>query len=51
MSDEEQVDYVPPAPPPVADPAMYHGILGEIVHAADPTTEADPTCDGNGRGS
>lgn len=36
---------VPPAPPvtpPSARPAMYHGILGEIVHTADPTTEADP---------
>lgn len=33
---------VPPAPPPVADTAMYHGLLGEIVTAADPTTEADP---------
>lgn len=42
MSDEEQVDYAPPAPPPVAAAAMYHGILGEIVHTADPTTEADP---------
>lgn len=33
---------IPPAPPPSARPAMYHGILGEIVHIADPTTEADP---------
>lgn len=28
--------------PPVADPAMFCGVLGEIVTAADPTTEADP---------
>jgi hypothetical protein len=27
---------------PSADPAMYTGILGEIVAAAAPTTEADP---------
>ena len=29
-------------PPPVADPAMYRGILGEITAEAAPTTEADP---------
>jgi hypothetical protein len=29
-------------PPPSADPAMFYGILGDLVHAADPTTEADP---------
>ena len=29
-------------PPPVADPAMYQGILGDITVAAAPTTEADP---------
>lgn len=28
--------------PPAADPAMFYGILGEIVHTADPATEADP---------
>lgn len=28
--------------PPVADRQMYAGVLGEIVRAADPTTEADP---------
>ncbi|WP_432051119.1 hypothetical protein [Verrucosispora sp. NA02020] len=33
---------VPPAAVPVADTAMYHGLLGEIVNAAHPTTEADP---------
>jgi hypothetical protein len=27
---------------PTADPAMYHGLLGEIVAAASPSTEADP---------
>lgn len=32
----------PPAAPPVATPAMYHGLLGEIVGAADSSTEADP---------
>lgn len=32
----------PPAPPPSASPDLYHGILGEIVNAADPSTEADP---------
>jgi len=37
-----RADDPPPAPPPSAQQAMYHGILGEIVHAADPTTEADP---------
>jgi hypothetical protein len=31
-----------PAPPPAAQSAMFHGILGDLVHAADPTTEADP---------
>jgi hypothetical protein len=31
-----------PAPPPSADPAMFRGILGDLAHAADPTTEADP---------
>jgi hypothetical protein len=36
----ETID-VPPAPP-AADPTMYHGVLGELVEAADPTTEADP---------
>ena len=29
-------------PPPVADPAMYRGILAGITEAAEPTTEADP---------
>ena len=29
-------------PPPVADPAMYRGILADITEAAVPTTEADP---------
>lgn len=29
-------------PPPVADPVMFHGLLGEIVRATEPTTEADP---------
>ena len=29
-------------PPPVADPAMYRGILADITEAAAPTTEADP---------
>lgn len=32
----------PPAAPPVVDRSMYHGLLGEIVHAANPSTEADP---------
>lgn len=27
---------------PVRDPAMFHGLLGEIVDATDPHTEADP---------
>ncbi len=27
---------------PVVDPTMFVGVLGDIVHAADPTTEADP---------
>jgi hypothetical protein len=31
-----------PAPPPCADPAMFYGVLGDLVQAADPTTEADP---------
>lgn len=30
------------AAPPFADPSMYTGILGDIVEAAAPTTEADP---------
>ena len=30
------------APVPVPDDAMYTGILGDITHAAAPTTEADP---------
>ncbi|MFI7134048.1 hypothetical protein ACIBQ1_50835 [Nonomuraea sp. NPDC050153] len=29
-------------PPPVADGAMFYGLLGELVAAADPSTEADP---------
>jgi hypothetical protein len=34
-------------PPPAAwptppDPAAYHGLLGEIVRALEPETEADP---------
>ena len=32
----------PGVPPPVAERAMYRGILGEITAAAEPTTEADP---------
>jgi hypothetical protein len=28
--------------PPVPDPLMYAGVLGEMVRAAEPTTEADP---------
>ncbi|ONI85691.1 hypothetical protein ALI22I_28420 [Saccharothrix sp. ALI-22-I] len=32
---------LPPAPPAV-DPVVYRGVLGELVSAADPTTEADP---------
>lgn len=28
--------------PPVADPTMYRGVLGDIVEVAEPTTEADP---------
>ncbi|MFE3451576.1 hypothetical protein ACFXJ8_21900 [Nonomuraea sp. NPDC059194] len=31
-----------PAPAPAADPAIFHGLPGEIVKAADPSTEADP---------
>lgn len=31
-----------PAPPPAAGRAMFHGVLGELADAADPTTEADP---------
>ena len=27
---------------PVASPQIYAGIIGEIAHAAEPTTEADP---------
>jgi hypothetical protein len=27
---------------PTADPVMYHGVLGDIVTAASPSTEADP---------
>lgn len=27
---------------PLRDPAMFHGLLGEIVDAADPHTEGDP---------
>jgi hypothetical protein len=27
---------------PIPDPTMYAGILGELVRAAEPTTEADP---------
>lgn len=43
MTDEEEDFYVtPPAPPPSAAGEMYHGLLGEIVHAASPSTEADP---------
>lgn len=33
---------IPPMPPPAASPDLYHGILGEIVTAAAPSTEADP---------
>ncbi|MEV0994812.1 hypothetical protein [Nonomuraea sp. NPDC050202] len=29
-------------PPPVADSAMFYGLLGELVAVADPSTEADP---------
>ncbi len=32
---------LPPAPPAV-DPTVFCGVLGELVMAADPTTEADP---------
>lgn len=28
--------------PPVADPVMYRGVLGDVVRAAAPSTEADP---------
>lgn len=28
--------------PPAADPVMYRGVVGDIVAAATPTTEADP---------
>lgn len=35
-------EITPPAAPPVARPEMYHGLIGEIVAAAGPTTEADP---------
>ena len=43
MTDEDEDFYVtPPAPPPSASGEMYHGLLGEIVHAAGPSTEADP---------
>lgn len=31
-----------PAAPPVPEPAMYRGVLGDIVDAARSTTEADP---------
>jgi hypothetical protein len=31
-----------PAAPPAPDPVMYCGVLGEIVSAADTSTEADP---------
>jgi hypothetical protein len=31
-----------PVPPPSVDPAMFYGVFGELVYAADPTTEADP---------
>ena len=35
-SDERRVS------PPVVDRVMFHGLLGEIVEQAAPTTEADP---------
>ena len=46
----EQAAAAMPAPPtaPVApwpappDPAAYHGVLGDIIAAVEPTTEADP---------
>lgn len=38
----EQPELGQPTPPPPVDPAIFHGILGEIVEAAGPTTEADP---------
>ncbi|WP_181448915.1 DUF3987 domain-containing protein [Nonomuraea aridisoli] len=31
-----------PAPAPAANRAMFYGLPGELVQAADPTTEADP---------
>lgn len=31
-----------PVPAPAANPAMFYGLPGELVQAADPTTEADP---------
>lgn len=31
-----------PAPPPSPEDGLLHGLLGEIVAAANPTTEADP---------
>ncbi|MFI7125860.1 DUF3987 domain-containing protein [Nonomuraea sp. NPDC050153] len=31
-----------PAPAPAAAPAMFYGLPGELVKAADPSTEADP---------
>jgi hypothetical protein len=27
---------------PLPDPAMFHGLLGEVVDTLGPTTEADP---------
>ena len=32
----------PAIPQPVPDAAMYAGVLGDMVHMANPTTEADP---------
>jgi hypothetical protein len=39
---KEETNTLPPARPPVPEAAMYRGVLGDIVLAADPTTEADP---------
>jgi hypothetical protein len=36
----EDLDITPPGPP-VADPGAFYGLLGDIVAAADPSTEAD----------
>jgi len=45
QGDGDAVDAVPlpePLPWPALNPSAYHGLVGEIVHAIEPETEADP---------